>query len=262
MTVLLRDKLEVSSKSVDTETSTGPTTDPPVQGNGKQGETEVGTVEAPPRHVTGWKWTLAMAAVLSSIFLYALDNTIVASVQPIIVTEFDSIDKLPWLSVAFLLGATATNMVWGRIYSQFSSKWFYIFNVAFFEVGSAICRAAPNIDVLIVGRAICGVSGSGLYVGVMSLIAVTTTIAERPLYVSGTGLTWGLGIILGPVVGGGFSESSVGWRWAFYINLFIGAVCAPAYLFLLPSIDPRPASPTNSALQRWTMPEPCCLWAA
>ncbi|VBB81512.1 Putative toxin efflux carrier [Podospora comata] len=243
MAASLKDERDVSSKGDDTEQSRGTSADPQLHDNEKQEGTEVTAAEVPPPRVTGWKWVLAMSAVLSSIFLYALDNTIVAAVQPVIVTEFDSIEKLPWLSVAFLLGATATNMVWGRIYSQFSSKWFYIFNVALFEVGSAICGAAPNIDFLIAGRAICGVSGSGLYVGVMSLIAVTTTMAERPLYVSSTGLTWGLGIILGPVIGGGFSESAVGWRWAFYINLFIGAVCAPAYFLLLPSIDPRPGVP-------------------
>ncbi|KAF7554592.1 hypothetical protein G7Z17_g2759 [Cylindrodendrum hubeiense] len=233
-----KEQSEISSRNDDTEPWTGP--DAPASSNEKQEQPEI---EALPRDITGWKWSLAVAAVLSSIFLYALDNTIVAAVQPIIVTEFNSVDKLPWLSVAFLLGATATNMIWGRMYTQFNSKWLYVFNVGLFEVGSAICGAAPSMDVLIVGRAICGVSGSGLYVGVMSLIAVTTTMAERPLYISATGLTWGLGIVLGPVVGGGFSESSVGWRWAFYINLFIGAVCAPAWLFLLPSKDPQPGVP-------------------
>lgn len=147
-----------------------------------------------------------MTAVLSSLFLYALDNTVVAAIQPIIVTEYKAVDRLPWLSVAFLLGATATNMVWGRIYSQFNSKWLYFFNVALFEVGSAICGASPTMNGLIVGRAICGVSGSGLYVGVMTLVAVTTTMAERPLYVSGTGVTWALGIVLGPIVGLGWLE--------------------------------------------------------
>ncbi|KAL5120856.1 hypothetical protein ACEQ8H_001337 [Pleosporales sp. CAS-2024a] len=215
----------------------------PTRGHASPNDDEKQAVIKPeplPRDVSGWKWALASTAILSSIFLYALDATVVAAVQPLIVTEFDSVDKLAWLSVAFLLTATATNMLWGRIYTQFNSKWLYLGNVLLFEVGSAICGAAPNIDVMIVGRAICGASGSGLYVGVMSLIAVTTTMAERPLYISGTGITWGLGIVLGPVVGGGFSQSHVGWRWAFYINLLIGAVCAPAWLFLLPSKDPRP----------------------
>jgi MFS family permease len=200
-------------------------------------------IEPLPRDITGWKWTLASVAILSSIFLYALDATVVAAVQPIIVSEFGAVDELAWLSVAFLLAATATNMVWGRLYTQFNSKWLYLGNVLFFEIGSAICGAAPNMAVMIVGRAICGISGSGLYVGVMSLIAVTTTRAERPLYISATGITWGLGIVLGPIVGGGFSESAAGWRWSFYINLVIGAVCTPAWLFLLPSKDPRPGVP-------------------
>jgi MFS family permease len=196
--------------------------------------------EVPPRDITGWKWITVVLAILSSTFLFALDNTIVADVQPVIVEHFNSVSQLSWLSVAFLLGAAATNLVWGKIFGQFNAKWTYIFCVALFEVGSAICGAAPTMNALIVGRAICGVGGSGAYVGVMTLLAATTTIHERPMYVGGTGLTWGLGTVLGPIIGGAFTVSSAGWRWSFYINLCIGAVCAPVYLFMLPSIDPRP----------------------
>jgi MFS family permease len=103
---------------------------------------------------------------------------------------------------------------------QFNAKWTYILCVLLFELGSAICGAAPSMDALIIGRAICGVAGSGMYVGVMTLLAITTTIHERPMYISGTGLTWGLGTVLGPVTGSGFSDSPEGWRWAFYINLY------------------------------------------
>ncbi|KAI9752221.1 MAG: hypothetical protein M4579_005724 [Chaenotheca gracillima] len=198
--------------------------------------------EGPPRDISGWKWYMTVVAILFSTFLYALDATVVADLQPVIVEEFGGIQKLSWLSVAFLLCATATNLLWGRIYSHFNAKWFYIFNVALFEIGSAICGAAPSMNVMILGRAIAGAGGSGLYVGCMTLIATTTTLAERPVYVSGTGFTWGLGIVLGPVIGGAFSESAGGWRWAFYINLFIGALCAPAYIFLIPSKDPRPGA--------------------
>ena len=168
-----------------------------------------------------------------------LDNTVVADVHPVIVTHFNSVGKLTWLSVAFLIGAASTNLIWGKIYGQFNAKWTYILCVTLFEVGSAICGAAPSINGLIVGRAICGVGGSGMYVGVMALLAATTTMHERPIYVGGTGLTWGLGTVLGPVIGGAFTDSSAGWRWAFYINLCIGAVCAPVYLCMLPNKDPR-----------------------
>lgn len=124
--------------------------------------------ERPPREIGGWQWAVVVLAILSSTFLFALDNTIVADIQPVIVTHFDSVGKLTWLSVAFLIGAAATNLVWGKIYGQFNAKWTYIFCVFLFELGSAVCGAAPSMDALIIGRAICGVGGSGMYVGVMT----------------------------------------------------------------------------------------------
>jgi MFS family permease len=210
---------------------------------GDEIDTEKGNVvpeeEVSPRDIHGVKWGVVVGAILSSTFLFALDNTIVADIQPVIVTHFDAVGKISWLSVSFLIGAASTNLIWGKIFGQFNAKWMYIFCVFLFEVGSAICGAAPTIDALIVGRAICGVGGSGMYVGVMTLLASTTTMHERPMYVGGTGLTWGLGTVLGPIIGGAFSDSSAGWRWAFYINLCIGAVCAPVYFFMLPNVDPR-----------------------
>ncbi|KAF7183034.1 hypothetical protein CNMCM7691_002869 [Aspergillus felis] len=196
--------------------------------------------KTPPREISGWKWFLVVLAIYSSQFLFALDNTIVANVQPVIVSNFNSVEKLPWVSVAFLIGAAGTNLIWGKVFGQFNGKWTYILSVFVFEVGSAVCGAAPNMNALIIGRAICGVSGSGMYVGLMTLLAATTTIHERPMYVGGGGFIWGVGTVLGPIIGGAFTDSSAGWRWAFYINLCVGAVCAPVYLFLLPNKDPRP----------------------
>lgn len=164
------------------------------------------------RNLKGWKWIIVVIAILSSTFLFALDNTVVADVQAHIVLRFDSIGDIAWLSVAFIMAAVATNSLFGQLYSVFLPKWLYILSVVIFEVGSALCGAAPNMDVLIVGRALCGLGGIGMYIGVMSLFASTTTLQERPIYVASIGLTWGLGTILGPVVGGAFSESSATWR--------------------------------------------------
>jgi hypothetical protein len=162
----------------------------------------------PPRDITGWKWGLVVFSVLSSTFIFALDNSIVADIQPVIVTHFDDVDTLSWLSVAFLIGAAGTNLVWGKIFGQFNAKWTYTICVVIFEAGSALCGGAPRTNVLIIGRALCGVGGSGMYVGVMTLLAATTTIHQRPMYVGGTGVTWGLGTVLGPIVGGAFTDSS------------------------------------------------------
>ncbi|KAI1255262.1 hypothetical protein MGN70_003327 [Eutypa lata] len=78
--------------------------------------------EVSPRDITGWKWVIATIAILSSIFLYALDGTIVAVIQATIVDEFDSLNDLSWNNVGFLMRATATNMIWGQIYTANSTR--------------------------------------------------------------------------------------------------------------------------------------------
>ncbi|RAL08541.1 MFS general substrate transporter [Aspergillus homomorphus CBS 101889] len=195
----------------------------------------------PPRDIHGIKWAFGVVAILSSVFLFALDQTIVADVQPNIINEFDSIEKLPWLSVAFLLGSASTNLFWGRAYGQFNPKWIYVLCVAVFEIGSAVCGAAPNMDALIIGRAIAGLGGGGMYLGVMMMLSIFTTPVERPKYIGVIGAVFGIGTVLGPVIGGAFADNkSATWRWAFYINLCIGGAFSPAYFFLLPSRDLRP----------------------
>lgn len=195
----------------------------------------------PPRDIHGIKWAFAVTAILSSVFLFALDQTIVADVQPNIIAQFGSIDKLPWLSVAFLLATASTNLFWGRIYSQFNPKWVYVLCVAVFEIGSTVCGAAPSMNALIIGRALAGLGGGGMYLGVMMMLSLFTTPLERPKYIGIIGVVFGFGTVLGPVIGGAFADNpATTWRWAFYINLCIGGAFAPAYFFLLPSRDLRP----------------------
>ncbi len=76
---------------------------------------ETPAVEEPrvrPRTASGLSWILIVISILSSAFLFALDNTIVADIQPAVVRDFQSVDKLTWLPVAFLLGAASTNLLW------------------------------------------------------------------------------------------------------------------------------------------------------
>ncbi|GKT59764.1 MFS drug efflux transporter [Colletotrichum tofieldiae] len=208
---------------------------------------EEGSVDAPeadanasPRNVHGLSWALVVVSILSSIFLYSLDNTIVADITPAVVNRFGDVVKLPWLSVGFLLGGAAVVLPCAKLYGLFDAKWMYIISSIIFNVGSALCGAAPNMNALIVGRVLAGVGGNGMYLGVMTLLSVLTTDKERPGYLSFVGLVWGVGTVLGPVVGGAFVESKATWRWAFYINLCVAGLFAPVYLFLIPSFKPQP----------------------
>lgn len=194
-----------------------------------------------PRNVHGLLWVALILAIYSSTFLFALDNTIVANIQPAIISSLNGIEKLAWSGVAFVMASSATVLTWLQVFNQFNIKWLYIFSIAVFMGGSAICGAAQSMDMLIGGRVICGIGGVGQYVGVMNFLPRLTTIEERPLYISAMGLTWGAGTVLGPIIGGAFTDSSAGWRWSFYINLVIGGLFAPVYFFLLPSLEPQPA---------------------
>ncbi|KAI8631798.1 major facilitator superfamily domain-containing protein [Xylariaceae sp. FL1651] len=193
------------------------------------------------RSIQGFRWFLVCLAVFSANFLYGLDNTIVADIQAAIVGSFGEVNKLGWLGVGFPLGSIAIILPIGKGFARFDIKWLYIGSLTMFAAGSALCGAAPNMDALIVGRVWAGAGGAGMYLGNLNLLQRLTTPKERSIYMSTVVLVYGAGAILGPVIGGSLADtSSSGWRWAFYLNLFIFAIAAPVYIFLLPSIQPQP----------------------
>ncbi|KAM5503935.1 hypothetical protein McanMca71_003921 [Microsporum canis] len=204
----------------------------------------------PPR-VHGWKWFLVCCVLYSTIFLYGLDTTIVADVQVPIVERFGSVDKLSWLGTGFPLGSVATILPIGAFYNIFDIKYVYIISLALFEGGSALCGGAPTMNSLIVGRVMAGIGGCGMYLGVLNYIAIFTTLRRRPVYMGLTGIVWGAGAILGPVIGGSFADSPATWRWAFYINLVLAAVTLPALFTLLPRYNSASAGSVVSKLMEF-----------
>ncbi|KAM5490307.1 hypothetical protein MaudMau93_002505 [Microsporum audouinii] len=200
-----------------------------------------------PRRPEGWAWTLAVIVLLASAFLYGLDTTIVADVQAPVVEQFGAVQKLSWLGSGFPLGSVATILPIGALYNIFSIKAIYIASIVLFEAGSALCGAAPNMNALIIGRVVAGIGGSGMYLGVLTYFSVFVPERRQPLYVSTSGFVWGLGTVIGPVIGGLFAHSKATWRWAFYINLVLAAVKAPVLLLLVPDYLP---SSHNKALQK------------
>ncbi|KAJ2988786.1 hypothetical protein NUW58_g3795 [Xylaria curta] len=221
------------------EAQVGGTPDPQQsQTTGSLSDTPETQPKESERSLRGWKWAVAYAAMLSTTFLFSLDNTIVANIQPSIIEDFGRVELLPWIGTGFALGTMAV-LPWGKVYGVFNIKIVYMFNIILFEVGSAVCGAAPNINALIIGRVIAGIGGSGMYSGTLTYVSVLTGLRERPAYLAGSTVVWGIGSVLGPVVGGAFAVSPATWRWGFYINLVVGAVFAPAYLLLFPSLDPQ-----------------------
>ncbi|KAJ4304911.1 hypothetical protein N0V90_000439 [Kalmusia sp. IMI 367209] len=161
----------------------------------------------------------------------------VADIQPQIIETFGQTEKLPWIGVGMFLGAL-TILPLGKAFGIFNVKWLFLSVVTLFEIGSALCGAAPSMDAFIIGRVIQGIGACGCYTGAVTYVSLTTSKRERPRYLSGVIATWSVGSVIGPVVGGAFAQSTATWRWAFYMNLVFAAVTAPWLILYLPNIDP------------------------
>ncbi|KAF2802153.1 MFS general substrate transporter [Mytilinidion resinicola] len=185
--------------------------------------------------IHGFQWFLVCTALYALGINYGLDATIAADVQVAVIKTFGNVEQITWLGTGFPLGSVCVILPLASFYAVLDIKALFISSIVLFEVGSALCGASPNMNALIVGRVLTGVGGAGLYIGLLNYITLLTTALERGRYMSGIGLVWGVGAILGPVVGGAFSSSAATWRWGFYINLVLAAICAPVFFLYLPS---------------------------
>ncbi|KAF2627239.1 putative efflux pump antibiotic resistance protein [Macroventuria anomochaeta] len=226
--------------SASTQESRTDPTSPTLPGTPLQQEEEKeSSPKSSPRTVHGWKWAAAVMSLYIGALIYGLDGTIAADIQSAVIEQFDEVEKLTWIGTAFPLGSLCAILPGAALYTICNLKIMFIGSIVLFEAASALCGAASTIDALIIGRAIAGVGGTGIFLGILNYISLCTTEQERGRYISGIGVVWGSGAVLGPVVGGAFATSSATWRWAFYINLVVAGICAPVYIFYLPPVKPH-----------------------
>ncbi|RDW73937.1 putative DHA14-like major facilitator ABC transporter [Coleophoma crateriformis] len=172
---------------------------------------------------TGMKLGLISLALCLSVFLMALDNTIIATAIPKITDQFHSLNDVGWYGSAYLLTTASFQLLFGKFYTFFSIKWVYLAAIFIFELGSLICGVAPNSTALIVGRAIAGLGSAGIFSGALIIVAYSVPLAKRPMYTGFIGAMYGIASVAGPLLGGVFTDKAT-WRWCFYINLPIGGI--------------------------------------
>jgi EmrB/QacA subfamily drug resistance transporter len=184
---------------------------------------------------------IIFATVLFGMLLAALDSTIVSTALPTIVSDLGGAGHLSWVVTAYLLAETISSVLAGKFGDLFGRKLVFQLSAGIFVLGSFFCGLAHNLPTLVAMRAVQGIGGGGLMVTATALIADVIPLRERGKYQGALGAVFGVTTVVGPLVGGLFTDH-LSWRWAFYVNvpIAIGVIAVAART--MPSIA-RAAKP-------------------
>ena len=166
---------------------------------------------------------IVFGGLVLGMLLAALDQTIVSTALPTIVGDLGGLDRLSWVVTIYLLAATASTPLWGKLGDLYGRKRLFQATIVVFLTGSALCGIAQSMGQLIAFRGLQGLGAGGLMTLAMAIVGDIVSPRERGRYQGYISVVFLLASVAGPLLGGTFVDH-VSWRWVFYVNLPIGAV--------------------------------------
>ncbi len=173
------------------------------------------------------------SGLMVTLLLAALDQTIVATALPKVVSELGGLTQYSWVFTAYMLGSTVTVPLYGKLGDAHGRKPLFLVAISIFLVGSALCGLAQNMVQLVVFRAIQGVGAGGLFPLTLAMVGMIVPPRDRGRYQGLIGSVFAAASIIGPLVGG-FIVDNLSWRWIFYVNLPVGGVAMAVILATMP----------------------------
>lgn len=212
--------------------------------------------DSPPRpEPTADERRLTFWALMIVFLLSALDQTIVSTAMPTIIRELNGLDLYAWVTTSYLLTSTVMVPIWGKLGDLYGRKLILIIGIVIFVVGSWLCGLAGEFGdmplvgdgmmQLIVFRGIQGIGGGALFTTAFATIADLYPPRERGRYAGLFGAVFGLASVVGPIVGGYFTDHGstdiagmhvAGWRWCFYINLPTSVIALAMITIKMPNL--------------------------
>jgi EmrB/QacA subfamily drug resistance transporter len=194
--------------------------------------TDTLTTPRPPDSAHKQNVLLVFAGLMVAMLLSSLDQTIFSTALPTIVGQLNGVNHMLWVTTAYILASTIMLPVYGKLGDLIGRKGLFIGAIGLFMVGSVIGGTAQTMDWLIVGRAVEGLGGGGLMILSQAIIADVVPARARGKYMGIMGGVFALSSVAGPLLGGFFTEG-IGWRWAFWMNLPLGALAIVSAVFFL-----------------------------